>query len=99
MSEEQKWVVVTDTHRGVVFGRLVRMDHVLRVATLAECRHCYFWAFNSKAPGLFGLASHGPIAGSKISKPVDMCEVMDVAKVIDCSDAAVKAFGKAAWAS
>jgi hypothetical protein len=94
----ERWCVVTDIHRGVVFGRLTDWDPVLRIATLANCRHCYYWPANPKAMGLFGLASHGPVKdGAKISEPVDLCQVMDVAKIIDCSAPAVKAFAKVKW--
>lgn len=98
MKAELKHVIVTDTHRGVVYGRLVELDRVLRVAKLVDARHIFQFALQGEAPGLFGLATHGPAPNSKISPvPVAALEVMDVSKVIDCSEAAIEAFKGAAW--
>ena len=98
-TKKQKHVIVTDSHRGVVYGKLVELNRDAKHAVLADARHVYSWARNEKAQGLFGLAVAGPAEGSRIGPPVTSLEVFDVSKVLDVSDEAVKVFAERGWES
>jgi hypothetical protein len=97
MNAEKRYVIVTDYHRGVVYGRLSEWDRGRRVAVLEEARHVYYWALQEGAEGLFGLATVGPAEGSRIGPAVGRVEITEVAKVIDCEPAAIDRWASARW--
>ena len=91
-----KYVVVTDTHRGVVAGVLKSRSEDGNEAELESARHCFSWSRNADAPGLFGLATHGPVKGSLVGPDVHLI-VRDVSKILECTAAAEERWRSATW--
>ncbi len=93
-----KYVVITDTHRGVAAGVLVSRSADGNEAELKDARHCFNWKRNSDpdAQGIFGLASHGPEKGSYVGPEVHAI-VRDVSKILECTTAAEKRWRAAKW--
>ena len=88
-------LVTTDSsRRGVFFGWSAGgvNDESL---TLEKARNVVYWSADCK--GVFGLAASGPSKTCKIGPEVPRLEINGVTSVSDCTDAAVKAFGKAPW--
>jgi hypothetical protein len=100
MKKKGKSVVVTDTHRGIVWGYLADTLEDGNAVRLEGARHCFYYAANNDAEhrGIFGLATQGPKSGSKIGPRVNMV-VRDVAKVIECTKEATKAWESSKWGS
>jgi hypothetical protein len=98
MASKKRAVLVTDSHRGIYFGYLVRTLEGGNAVRLERARHCYYYALNSEHRGTFGLASGGPGDGSKVGPRVTML-VRDVVTVADCEPAAVKRWEAATWGS
>lgn len=84
-----KHVIITTSHRGVFFGRLLAHDADKHTATLADCRMAIYWGTTR---GLFELANTGPTEKSKISAPAPEIVLNAVTAVIDCTDDAVTAW-------
>jgi len=90
-------VMILDTHRGIYFGYLVKTSNAGRTVTLEGARHCfYFPVAKAGHKGVYGLATVGPRKDAKIGPRVNM-DVHDVAKIIDCTDKAIKAWEGASW--
>ena len=94
-SKIKNWVMVTDCHRGVVYGVLEKFDDKKKVAILSEARLLYSWG--QVDGGLFALANEGPPINSKISPPVQKLTMTDVAKVITCKAKSRKNWKAAKW--
>ena len=97
--ETKKPVVVTDYHRGIVFGYLVETLEGGNAVRLENARHCYGYVIEENDDGDKGfcaLATVGPCEGSKIGPRVNMI-VRDISKIIDCSDEAVEKWEEAKW--
>ena len=90
------YVIVTDTHRGVVAGVLKSRSADGNEAELECARHCFSWARNTEAPGLFGLAVDGPQVGSLVGPEVHLI-VRDVSKIFVCSEKAQAEWRAAKW--
>ena len=89
--------MVTDTHRGIYFGWLVWESEDQSRVKLEKARHCfYFPVAEAGHRGVYGLATVGPGEGAKIGPAVTMV-VRDVAKIVDCTEAAVAAWDMASW--
>ena len=93
-----KYVVVTDTHRGVVAGVLTARSTDGNEAELDDARHCFNWKRNASEAdqGIFGLATAGPERGSLVG-PAVAATVRDVSKILLCSAAAESKWRAAKW--
>ena len=89
-------VLVTDTHRGIYFGYLVKHDIPNRTVKLEGMRHCFYYTLTDANEGTYGLATSGPAKGSKIGPCVN-ATIHDVSKVVDCSVSAVDRWESATW--
>jgi hypothetical protein len=91
-SLKNEWVVVSDTSRGLSYGRLVAYHPEVNVAELAQRRHIR--SFVSKtALGVWGLVVTGPSVDSEITAPAEgVAIIAGVSKIVLCSSAAVEAF-------
>jgi len=97
-SDEKRPVLVLDKHRGIYFGYLVERMENGNAAKLVRARHCFYFSVNPDVNhlGVYGLATLGPAKGSKIGPRVDL-EIRDISKIVDCEEAAIKAWEKAEW--
>lgn len=87
------YVLVTTQHRGVFFGKLdAQKDGSV---TLAEAQNCVYWSQDVK--GFLGLASHGPTAGCRITRPAPKLVLYGVTSVTFCSPEAVAAWKATPW--
>lgn len=91
-SKEERAVLVTTTHRGVFFG--YAEDTGGNTIKLRAARNCIYWPAGNK--GFLGLASDGPMSGSKVGPAADI-EVRDITCVAECTDTAVAAWENAPW--
>lgn len=89
---KERPVLVTTAHRGVFFG--YAKDTSGAIIKLRAARNCVYWPAEQK--GFLGLASGGPIAGSRIGPAADL-ELRDITSVAVCTPAAVEAWEKAPW--
>lgn len=85
-------VVVTTKHRGVFFG--YADDISGEAIDLRAARNCLYWARETK--GFMGLATVGPIGGSRVGPAADL-QIRDITAVVKCSDEAVKVWETAPW--
>ena len=89
----ERAVLVTTEHRGVFFGYADKTDG--DVINLKRARNCIYWPAAQK--GFLGLASDGPVNGSKIGPAADI-ELRAITCVAECTPKAVEAWEKAPWA-
>lgn len=89
---KERAVLVTTAHRGVFFGYASETDGA--IIKLRAARNCLFWPSEQK--GFIGLASTGPISGSRVGPAADI-ELRDITAVATCTPAAVEAWEKAPW--
>ena len=88
----ERAVLVTTAHRGVFFGYATKTDGA--TIKLRGARNCIYWPAEQK--GFLGLASVGPVSGSRIGPAADI-ELRDITCVAECTDAATSAWEKAPW--
>ena len=88
----ERAVLVTTSHRGVFFGYATDTDGA--VIKLRAARNCFYWPTENK--GFLGLASVGPLSGSRIGPAADI-EIRDITCVAVCTPAAVEAWERAPW--
>ncbi len=94
---KEKPVLVLDKQRGVHFGYLVREMENGNAVQLKNMRNCFYWVARSDHnKGVYSLASHGPVDGSKVGPRVNG-KIRDVSKIIDVTDEAVKKWEEAIW--
>lgn len=93
--KDKKSVVVLDFHRGIYWGYLVEELDGGNAVRLDGGRHCFYYGVG-KDKGTYSLATVGPSNDSKIGPRVNM-KIMDVSKIIDCTDEATEAWEKATW--
>ena len=89
----ERAVLVTTEFRGVFFGYAT--DTSGDTIKLRRARNCIYWPTNQK--GFVGLASTGPVSGSRIGPPADM-ELRKITCVAECTPEAVKAWEAQPWA-
>ena len=85
-------VLVTTQHRGVFFGYATETNGT--TITLRRARCVIYWPRECK--GFLGLASIGPIVGSRVGPAADV-ELRDVTCIADVSAEAVARFEAAPW--
>ena len=90
--EGERAVLVTTAHRGVFFGYSV--DTEGETIYLRAARNCLFWPAENQ--GFLGLASLGPLPGSRIGPPANI-RLRNITCVAECSSMAVKAWESAPW--
>ena len=88
----ERAVLVTTSHRGVFFG--YASDTSGATIRLRAARNCLYWPSENK--GFMGLASVGPVRGSRVGPAADI-ELRDITAVAECTDAAVAAWEAAPW--
>ena len=81
-------VLVTTEYRGVFFG--YAEDTSGDTITLTACRNCIYWP--STQGGFGGLASEGPVNGSRIGARVDKIELRKITAVAECTPASAEAW-------
>lgn len=85
--------VVTTVHRGVFFGTIKSQDN--ETVVLENARSCLQWPKEVK--GVFGLATVGPLVGSKVTDAVSEMTLHNVSCVMQCSDAASAQWESGPW--
>jgi len=90
----ERAVLVTTSHRGVFFGYAKKTDGP--IISLRAARNCIYWPIANK--GFLGLATFGPVAGSRIGPAADL-ELRDITSVAACTAEAVEAWESAPWSS
>jgi hypothetical protein len=94
---EKKAALILDTHRGVYYGRIVKIKDKGRTVELDGMRHAFYWSAGEDGEkGVYSLATVGPQPGSKIGPRVHAI-VYDVAKIVDVSAKAIAAWEAATW--
>lgn len=91
-SKKERYVVVTTKHRGVFAGYATDTDGEQIHLRAARC--CIYWPTGQK--GFMGLASVGPLDGSRIGPAADIV-LRDITSVIEATPEAVKAWERAPW--
>lgn len=86
-------VLVTTEYRGVFFG-YCRDIHAATLS-LRRARNCLYWPKEQK--GFLGLASNGPVSGSRIGPPADMPRLPAITCVAICSPESVKRWESQPW--
>lgn len=94
MSETERAVLVTTEYRGVFFGYATNTDG--DTIKLRAARNCIYWPEKNK--GFLGLASVGPVTGSRVGPPADI-ELRKITCVAEVTAEAVKAWEAAPWKS
>jgi len=93
-------VLVTTSHRGVFFGRVteaqIKQQNKTKTLDLIGARNCIYWPSSNQ--GFLGLASMGPVSGTKIGPAADIT-VHDVTCIARCTAEATKAWEAAKWNS
>lgn len=91
-SGPERAVVICTDKRGVFFGYTSETGETM---ALRKARMCVYWPTDQR--GVLGLSSDGPKKGAKISPATDGT-FMGVTCVLECTEAAVKAWEAAPWA-
>jgi hypothetical protein len=86
-------VLVTTEYRGVFFGYSADTDG--DTIKLRRARNCVYWPTTVR--GFLGLATHGPLAGSRVGPAADIT-LRKVTSVIECTPEAVERWEAAPWA-
>jgi hypothetical protein len=90
---KERAVLVTTAHRGVFFGYASKTDG--DTIQLRAARNCLYWPSGQK--GFLGLASVGPISGSRVGPAADI-EIRNITCVAEVTPEAVKAWEASPWA-
>ena len=89
-------VVVTTKDRGLFFGYVADESKLPAQVTLTQMRNCIAWSMAVK--GFVGLASSGPLQGSRVGPAAARATLFDVTSLLDATPDAVTAWEKAPWA-
>ncbi len=93
VKQKERAVLVTTAHRGVFFGYATNTDGDTIQLRAARC--CIYWPSEQK--GFLGLASDGPLKGSRVGPAADL-EVRNITSVATCTPKAIEAWEKSPWA-
>jgi hypothetical protein len=88
-----KALLVTTEHRGVFFG--YGESNGENVITLRDAQMCIYWS--SEVKGVLGLATVGPLKGSRVSPPVPVITLQKVTSVTECTPEAEELWKKQPW--
>lgn len=95
MTKKLNPVLILDTHRGIYFGYLKSVKET--IVKLVNARHCFYYSAGPEnQKGTYSLATIGPQKGSKIGPRVNLT-IMDVCKIVDCTEQAVKQWESGKW--
>lgn len=86
-------VLVTTQHRGVFFGYLESKPGA--EVTLSKARNCLYWPAGTQ--GFLGLATTGPIKGTRVGPAVATLTLYGVTSVSEVTADAAKAWDAATW--
>lgn len=86
-------VLVTTGKRGVFFGVLAVDSGDTVELKAAQC--CIYWSASTR--GFLGLASVGPLDGSRVAQPVPRLKLYDVTSLTDCTPEAVAQWQACPW--
>lgn len=89
---KERAVLVTTEHRGVFFGYATETNG--DVINLKRARNCVYWPAENK--GFLGLASDGPLRGSRVGPPADI-ELRKITCVAEVTPKAVEQWEKQLW--
>jgi hypothetical protein len=89
---KERAVLVTTAHRGVFFGYAKETGG--KTIKLRAARNCIYWPAEQK--GFLGLASTGPVSGSRVGPAADL-ELRDITAVAECTLSAVTAWETMPW--
>ena len=95
MIEIGQRVVVTTEYRGVFFGKLAVYGQAERFVTLHDARNCVYWPSSNR--GFLGLATDGPLEGSRVGPAVAEIDLAGVTSVSACSAVAVEKWQAGPW--
>jgi hypothetical protein len=90
---EEKPVLVTTQYRGVFFGYITEAP-TNGTISLKRARNCVYWP--AKCKGFLGLATHGPLDGSRVGPAADIT-LYGVTCVAECTPEAVELWEKHPW--
>lgn len=91
---EGAWVVTT-AHQGVFFGYSAEPGEG-PIVTLARARMCIHWP--NEMRGVLGLASQGPVKGSRVTPAVPSLTLRDVTAIMLCTLEAAAQWEREPWA-
>jgi hypothetical protein len=92
---KKRFVVVTTEHRGVFGGYLNGSDDTDKTVSLTEAQMCVYW--HQSVRGVLGLASTGPLKGSRVSPAVPKITLQGVTLIMDATSDAEKAWQSRPW--
>jgi hypothetical protein len=93
-AKQEQAVLVTTAHRGVFFGYATDVDGATIVLRRARC--CLYWPQEQR--GFLGLATTGPLKGSRVGPAALSLELRDVTSVATVTPEAVVAWEASPWA-
>ena len=88
-------VVVTTKDKGIFFGTVKEDSKLPAEITLTDCRNAVYYPAQVK--GFLGLASSGPMQGSRIGPAAPEVRLFDVTSVATCSEEAAVQWEKGLW--
>jgi hypothetical protein len=88
-------LITTDKDKRGVFAGYLKEDKSPDYVVLTEVRMAVYWSSNCK--GVLGLASTGPMKGSRISNSAPESKIYGVTSITKCTDVAVKQWEKGLW--
>lgn len=90
---DERPVLVTTRFRGVFFGYMSE-EPKNETIELKRARNCVYWPASCK--GFLGLASAGPLAGSKVGPATDI-KLYGITCVAHCTPEAVAKWEEFPW--
>lgn len=90
---KKKALLVTTKYRGVFFG--YGTPSTMSEVVLTKARMCVYWP--SELHGVMGLATEGPIKGSRIGPAVARLHVRDITSVAEVSPEATTLWEAEPW--
>ncbi len=90
-----KYCVVTNTSRGVYFGKVTQMEG--DAVCIEEARHCFSFTCFPESKGTWGLALRGPNKGSRIGPELPFLYILNVSGIAPVSEEALANWKDATW--
>ena len=84
---------MTTANRGVFFGYAA--DTSGDEITLKNCRNCIYWPKENQ--GFLGLASMGPVTGSRIGATAPSVRLRGITSVSEVTETAAKVWNEFPW--